>query len=134
MIRTALLTGLLIVLPHTTQAQSAVDVESMEACLAETVMVAEPGHCIGLHSDACIASGRPVADCLDEEEAVWATILREHWPFRCGTCRNGFSLFRETRARSVATHPHCTADLIAAKRCLMIETARQASHVFLNQP
>ena len=114
-------------------AQSAADIESMEACLAETVMVAEPGHCIGLHSDACIAGGGTESDCLDREEAVWAAILREHWPFRCGTCRGGFSLSREIRARYAAQKPGCTTPKTYAKRCLMIETARQASHVFLKE-
>lgn len=111
---------------------SASDIESMEACLAESVMVAEPDHCTGLISDACIADGKPVPHCLDQEEAIWAAILREHWSFRCATCGNGFSLSQETRAGLVAEQQRCTTDEIAAKRCLMIETARQAQHVFGN--
>ena len=106
------------------------DVESMEACLAETVMVAEPDHCVGLHSDACIASGGTETDCLDREEAVWAAILKEHWSFSCQTCADGLSLSRSVRAARVADDPNCRATEVEQTRCLMQETARQAGIVF----
>ena len=142
MIRPALLACMFVFFASSLQAQSlpdasalpsTADIESMEACLAETVMVAEPDHCVGLLSDACIATGGTVLDCLDREEAVWAAILKEHWPFRCGTCPGGFSLSHGIRARHVSNNADCITSDLAAKRCLMIETARQASHVFLNE-
>lgn len=113
----------------TANAQTATDIQAMETCLAESVMVAEPDHCIGLFSDACIAKGGAPLDCLDHEESVWHAILRNHGPHRTETSDDGVSQHQEARTPEAA----CAATPMSAKRCLMQESARKAAQVFLGE-
>lgn len=103
------------------------DVESLDACMRETVHLDDESHCVGLLADACTDDGDASRlNCLQREEAAWDAILGDLWPFRCGTCPGGFSLFTQVRANRVSTRAECGPEPEAFWSCILQETARQA--------
>ncbi len=103
------------------------DAAIIESCLSEEDH-GTPNACEALSLRLCESSD--MIACLRRANAAWAFVLTKHWPFRCGTCRGGFSLSAEMRLKSAKSRQDCRSGPAGELLCLMVETAHQARHVW----
>lgn len=103
------------------------DADLIETCLAEEAhRVPEP--CRGLILSGC--TGDRIT-CLKREALAWDAVLGRNWTFRCSICAGGFSVAPRMRLRAARERLDCPDGEEGDLVCLIDETARQATHLFL---